>query len=182
MSEHPPQRPSVPTVMQAVPWEGELPDRLRILFADTNVQCQTYLGQNFISLDVAVLFRLISYLLNDEKFEMLTDVTAVDYPKDSARFEIIYILYSFRMNQRVRVKTRVSEAHAVPSLVPLFDAANWLEREVFDMFGIQFTGHPNLKRILMPDDWHGFPLRKDASIIGMDQEWVQKNLGIESGQ
>jgi NADH-quinone oxidoreductase subunit C len=113
---------------------------------------------------------------------MLTDVTAVDYPKDSARFEIIYILYSFRMNQRVRVKTRVSEAQGVPSLVPLFDAANWLEREVFDMFGIQFTGHPNLKRILMPDDWHGFPLRKDASIIGMDQEWVQKNLGIESGQ
>lgn len=182
MSEHPPQRPAVPTVMQAVPWEGELPQRLTTLFPDTDLKCQTYVGQHFITIDVAAVPSVVRHLRDEEGFDMLTDLTAADYPKDAARFEIVYILYSFGKNERIRVKTRVSEAQAVPSIVPLFDAANWLEREVFDMFGIHFAGHPDLKRILMPDDWHGYPLRKDASIIGMDQEWVQKNLGIESGQ
>ena len=182
MSEHPPPRPAVVAVMQAVEWQGELPRRLAAQLPDANVKCETYLGQNFVSLDAAAVPTAIAYLRDDEQFDMLTDLTAVDRPKDPARFEVIYILYSFEKNERIRVKTRVAEAHAVPSIVSFFEAANWLEREVFDMFGIPFAGHPDLKRILMPEGWHGFPLRKDASIIGMDQEWVQKNLGIESGQ
>ncbi len=182
MSEHPPQRPAVPAVMQSLPWEGELPARLKLSFPDAALKFETYLGQNFITVGVANALGLIAYLRDQEQFDMLTDLTAIDRPKDPLRFEILYILYSFARNERLRIKTAVHEPEAVPSIVSLFSAADWLEREVFDMFGIRFDGHPGLKRILMPDDWQGHPLRKDASIIGMDQQWVQNNLGIESGQ
>jgi NADH-quinone oxidoreductase subunit C len=182
MSENPPPRPPVPAAMQTAEWQGELPERLKTVLGDANINCETYLGQNFLTVQAAAVPTVMAYLRDCEQFDMLTDLTAVDRPKEPERFEVIYILYSFPKNERVRVKTRVAEAHAVPSIVSFFEAANWLEREVFDMFGIPFADHPDLKRILLPEGWHGFPLRKDASIIGMDQEWVQKNLGIESGR
>jgi NADH-quinone oxidoreductase subunit C len=94
----------------------------------------------------------------------------------------VAILYSFTHNRRVRIKTRFPESFHPQSLSDVYLAANWLEREIFDMFGIHFAGHPNLKRILMPDDWQGFPLRKEVNILDMDQSWVQNHLGIESGQ
>jgi NADH-quinone oxidoreductase subunit C len=80
------------------------------------------------------------------------------------------------------VKTQITDGASLPSSVPIWPGANWLEREVFDMFGIKFDGHPDLKRILLPEDWKGHPLRKDYSILQQDKEWVQINLGIESGQ
>ena len=82
----------------------------------------------------------------------------------------------------IRVKIMIADGESVPSAVPIWATANWLEREVFDMFGIRFDGHPDLKRILLPDGWKGYPLRKDYGIIQQDQEWVRANLGIESGQ
>jgi NADH-quinone oxidoreductase subunit C len=168
--------------MLTTPWEGELPSRLAAAFPDVDLKCESYLGQNFVTISAAFVAALVLYLHDAEQFDFLVDLTAVDHPKDPARFELVYILYSFPRNERIRVKTRIAESEAAPSITPVFAAANWLEREVFDMFGIHFTRHPNLKRILMPEDWQGFPLRKEASIIGMDNEWVHTHLGIESGQ
>ena len=101
------------------------------------------------------------------KFDLLTDATALDrYPLEP-RFELNYQLVSIPLNQKlcIRVKLSVNDP-VVDSLVPVWKGANWLEREIFDMFGIQFTGHPDLRRILLPDDWEGHPLRKDYPVEG----------------
>jgi NADH-quinone oxidoreductase subunit C len=103
-------------------------------------------------------------------FDVLTDLTAVDYLKfpgreDGPRFEVVYHLYSLRLNRRLRVKVRVEEDDAVvPTAVPLWPIANWLEREVWDMFGIRFDGHPDLRRLLLYEEFVGHPLRKDYPI------------------
>jgi NADH-quinone oxidoreductase subunit C len=119
---------------------------------------------------------------DDEQFDMLVDLTAVDWPKREKRFDVILNLYSFAKNERLRLKTMVTEGESAPSVCSIWAAANWLEREVWDMFGIDFEGHPDLRRILLPDEWEGFPLRKDYDILKQDTAWVQANLGIESGQ
>jgi NADH-quinone oxidoreductase subunit C len=113
---------------------------------------------------------------------MLSDLTAVDWPKREKRFDVVLNLYSFAKNERLRLKAHAADGEAVPSMVGVWLAADWLEREVFDMFGIVFSGHPNLKRILLPDEWQGYPLRKDYDILQQDTAWVRENLGIESGQ
>ncbi len=103
-----------------------------------------------------------SYLKKDLQFEFLMDVTAVDYKGREPRFEVVYHLYSFTNNNRLRVKIRVAESDpVVDSMVPIWSGANWFEREVYDMFGIKFRGHPDLRRILMYDEFQGHPLRKD---------------------
>lgn len=181
MAEHAPT-PKAPPAMQTAVWEGALPERLFTAFPDAEIKCESYLGQNFITVFAQFVVAVITYLHDQEQFDFLVELTAVDHPNDQRRFELVYILYSFPHNERIRIKTRVAESENALSITSLFLAANWLEREVFDMFGVQFTGHPNLKRILMPEDWQGFPLRKDASIIGMDNDWVRTHLGIESGQ
>jgi NADH-quinone oxidoreductase subunit C len=125
---------------------------------------------------------LLQILRDREQFDYCVDITAGHYPEREKQFDLIWILYSFHKNERIRVKTMIADGESVPSAVPIWTTANWLEREVFDMFGIRFEGHPDLKRILLPDGWKGHPLRKDYGIIQQDQEWVQANLGIESGQ
>jgi NADH:ubiquinone oxidoreductase subunit C len=95
---------------------------------------------------------------------------------------VILNLYSFPKNERVRLKVHAGEHESVPSVCEIWPAANWLERECYDMFGIVFAGHPNLKRILLPEEWQGHPLRKDYDILKQDAAWVRENLGIDSGQ
>jgi len=102
----------------------------------------------------------------DAAFDFCSDVTATDWPPRAKRFDVIYSLYSIRLKHRVRVKVRVGDGEPVPTLTTIWPAANWLEREVFDLFGIHFAGHPNLRRILMPDDWQGHPQRKDYPLEG----------------
>ena len=99
-------------------------------------------------------------------FDFCSDVTATDWPPRPARFDVIYSLYSTRHRHRLRMKARIAEGQPVPSVTPIWPAANWLEREVFDMFGIVFEGHPDLRRILMPEEWQGHPQRKDYPLEG----------------
>jgi NADH-quinone oxidoreductase subunit C len=94
-------------------------------------------------------------------FNFLSDLTSVDRLGREIRFDVIYHLYSIDKNHRVRLKVRAGENGSVPSVTSVWSNANWFEREVFDLFGIEFEGHPDLRRILMPDDWVGHPLRKD---------------------
>ena len=106
----------------------------------------------------------------------------MDYPKRENRFDLIWILYSFARNTRIRVKAQAGEGDSPATVTSAYQTANWLEREVFDMFGITFDGHPNMTRILLPDEWQGYPLRKEHSIIQQDEDWVRENLHIESAQ
>ena len=107
---------------------------------------------------------VLAFLRDDPEleFEMLTDLTAVDYLGEQPRFEVVYHLYSVAHNHRVRIKARVSEDEPViASAVSLYASANWMEREIFDLYGIRFDGHPDLRRILLYDGFEGHPLRKD---------------------
>lgn len=178
MAENLPHHTPGAVPMAVVDWDGDLPQGLRAAFPD--LAFKSYLDQHWIECAPALVSALLVHLRDAAAFDMLTDLTAVHWPTHPEPFEIVYILYSFERNERVRVKTRA--LLEVPSVVPIYAGANWLEREAFDMFGVHFTGHPDLKRILMPEDWNGFPLLKDKSIIAMDNDWVQRNLGIESGQ
>jgi NADH-quinone oxidoreductase subunit C len=116
----------------------------------------------------------------NEQFNLLEDLTAVDWYDRRPRFDVLLNLYSFEKHERVRIKAQVDDT--CPSVARIWTTANWLERECFDMFGLQFEGHPDLKRILLPDEWEGHPLRKDYDILKQDENWVRENLGIESGQ
>jgi len=177
---HPPPKPPAP--MAATPWEGELPAQLKQRFGGDIAACASYLGQNFVVVKSDAVIPLIEYLKLEADFDYLVDITAVDYPNRAERFDLIYVLYSFARNERMRVKTLVADGAQPQTAVNVHTGANWLEREVFDMFGVQFAGHPDMRRILLPEEWEGFPLRKENSIIKQDDRWVKDNLGIESGQ
>jgi NADH-quinone oxidoreductase subunit C len=112
------------------------------------------------------LTKIMEFLKNDTRllFNTLMDMTAVDYSERKPRFDVVYHLLSLDFNKRLRIKTQVEEGKAVESLTPFWGSANWLEREVWDMFGIPFSGHPDLKRILMYEGFEGHPLRKDYPI------------------
>jgi NADH-quinone oxidoreductase subunit C len=174
--------PKPPATMAATPWDSDLAKEIKERFGDRIVETSTYLGQNFIVVKPDTAVPLIEYLKLDADFDYLVDITAVDWPKRAERFDVVYILYSFARNERVRVKTHIAESYKPETAVNVHLTANWLEREVFDMFGIEFAGHPDMRRILLPEEWQGYPLRKDYGIIQQDDRWVQENLGIESGQ
>jgi NADH-quinone oxidoreductase subunit C len=174
--------PKPPATMAATPWDSDLAKEIKERFGDRIVETSTYLGQNFIVVKPDTPAHVIEYLKLDADFDYLVDITAVDWPKRAERFDVVYILYSFARNERVRVKTYIAEGYQPETVVNVHLTANWLEREVFDMFGIEFAGHPDMRRILLPEEWQGYPLRKDYGIIQQDDRWVQENLGIESGQ
>jgi NADH-quinone oxidoreductase subunit C len=184
-SEKPPEKPHAapakPAGIASVPWESPLVTRLKRQYG-SGLEAHTYLNQNYLTLDSSIVHDVLLILRDEEKFDYCVDVTAVHYPERQKQFDLIWILYSYQHNQRLRVKTMIADGESFPTSVDVWAAANWLEREVYDMFGIRFDGHPDLKRILLPEGWKGHPLRKEYGIIQQDQEWVQINLGIESGQ
>ncbi|HLX44753.1 MAG TPA: NADH-quinone oxidoreductase subunit C [Bryobacteraceae bacterium] len=125
------------------------------------------LNERTLIADPARIADLCAYLKHDEKFVRLSAVTAVDLHPAEPRFEVIYHLHSLDKNERLRLKCRLSGGDPeIDSVYSVWRAADWYEREVFDMFGIKFRNHPNLVRILMPVDWEGYPLRKDYPVHG----------------
>jgi len=178
----PPAAPAKPAGPVPEPWDSELVTQLRGQYGSGIVEALRYLGQTYLTVDSSLLPEILLRMHDDEGFDYCVDITAVHYPKREQQFDMVYVLYSFPKNERMRVKSRIKDGEHVASAVAIWETANWLEREVFDMFGIVFDGHPGLKRILLPDEWKGHPLRKDYDILLQDREWVQINLGIESGQ
>ncbi len=181
-----PAKPAAPAAAKApvptpVPWDSPLIAKLKREYG-SGIEPLTYLGQNYMVVDRSLIPEILLRLRDDEQFDYCVDLTAVHYPKREKQFDVIWVLYSFQRNERVRIKTLIAEGETLPSSVPIWATTNWLEREVYDMFGVKFDGHPDMKRILLPDGWKGFPLRKDYGIIQQDNDWVQINLGIESGQ
>lgn len=164
------------------PLNNELATRLRTRFGTGIVEAIEDRKQSIVTVECARLAEIALYLRDAEKFDMLSDLTAVDWPRREKRFDLVLNLYSFAKNERLRVKAHAADGEKVPSVVAVWSTASWLEREAFDMFGIVFAGHPDLRRILLPEEWQGHPLRKDYDIIQQDTAWVKENLGIESGQ
>ena len=129
-------------------------------------------GEVTVTVKKDAIIDILSFLKQSLQYNLLTDLTAVDYlGKKEERFMMVYQLYSIANKDRVRIKTPVTEADCcIPSATQVWRTANWLEREVFDLFGIIFDKHPDLRRILMTDDWEGYPLRKDYPLQGPDRE------------
>ena len=177
-----PAAPAKPAGPQPEPWNSDLVTNLKKQYGSGIREANTYVGQKYLVVDGGIVFEVLSRMCGDEQYDYCVDITAVHWPKREQPFDIVYILYSFQHNERVRIKAQIADGQHLQSAVNLWPTANWLEREVFDMFGIVFDGHPDLKRILMPDGWKGHPLRKDYDILLQDKEWVQTNVGIESGQ
>ncbi len=178
----PPAAPKPPAVMVTTPWETDLTREVKTRFGDSVVESVSYLGQNFWVVAQETVVPLLEYLKLEADYDYLVDITAVHYPKKEKAFELVYVLYSFGRNDRVRVKTAIQDGDTPQTAVFVHSTANWLEREVYDMFGIQFEGHPDMRRILMPDEWEGHPLRKEYGILQQDTRWVRENLEIDSGQ
>jgi NADH-quinone oxidoreductase subunit C len=126
------------------------------------------LGELTLAVAPADIVRVLTALRDDTQclFEVLIDICGVDYPEREKRFDVVYHLLSPRLNQRIRLKCEADEDTAVPSAVKVFPAANWFEREAYDMYGILFTGHPDLRRLLTDYGFQGHPLRKDFPLTG----------------
>ena len=128
-------------------------------------------NQLFIYIDNENIISTILFLKTNEKckFKQLIDITAVDYPEKEKRFKIVYLLLSHEKNLRIVINTEINEKTIVPTITKIFPSANWMEREVFDMYGISFKDHPDLRRILTDYGFKGFPLRKDFPLTGHTQ-------------
>ena len=138
---------------------------------------KVYFDQLFLEIDFDNLYSTILYLKTNNKcrFKQLIDITAVDYPNREKRFNIVYFLLSHENNLRVIINIAIEENAKVPSITKIYPAANWMEREVFDMYGIIFKDHPNLKRILTDYEFQGHPLRKDFPLTGHTEVRYSEN-------
>src|SRR4029453_2192309 len=137
-----------------------------------------WVGDWTIVVPVAQLLAAVRHLHDapDAAFDLCSDVTATDWPPRPERFALPYCLASTRPRHRVRVKVKAREGEPVPSVTSIWPSANWLEREVYDMFGVNFTGHPDRRRILMPEDWQGYPQRKDYPLEGPGELLMENPL------
>ncbi len=143
----------------------------------------TELGFFVVNIDAKENFEVVKFCKEELGYRMLTEVSAIDYLADDGEFEVFYQMLNLKERKRIRIKCRVKEDQAIESVEPLFRSADWSEREMFDMYGVKINNHPYMKRILMPDDWQGYPLRKDYPLQGDEfAQWyeVDKIFGKEA--
>ncbi len=142
--------------------------KVKDTFRHSVIETTVYKGEVTHLVDKAALRSLCTFLKTDPDIKMnyLVDILGVDYYERVPRFEVVYHFYSIARKHRLRLKVRAAEGETVPSVTSVWLGANWPEREVYDMFGIVFEGHPDLKRIYLPQEWEGFPLRKDYPLRG----------------
>jgi len=146
----------------------QLAEHLKLRCGDQVLDATVAFGELTVTSTLSGIVDLIEFLRSDSscRFSTLVDITAVDHPERPHRFDLVWHLLSMYQNHRIRVKVAIREDEIVPSMVPVFPCANWFEREVFDMFGILFSGHPDLRRILTDYGFSGYPLRKDFPTTG----------------
>jgi NADH-quinone oxidoreductase subunit C len=143
------------------------------------IEASEFIGQLSIRIERSRLVEVCDYLKRDAEmpFNFLSDLTCVHFPdRAEAPFDVIYNLYSIAANERVRLKVATDEETGVESVASVWPTANWMEREVFDLFGVPFSNHPDLRRILLPPDWEGHPLRKEYPLEFIENNWTTKHL------
>lgn len=164
-----------PSVMEdrELPLEHPLVKRVKERFGAAILEIKYCSGEVTHTVKKDILLDLCRFLKEDPDlgFNFLVDVCGVDYLPRNPRFEVVYHLYSIPKRHRLRIKVRIEDGESIPSVTSIWKAGDWAEREAYDMFGIVFEGHPNLKRIYMPQDWEGFPLRKDYPLRGYKDQY-----------
>jgi NADH-quinone oxidoreductase subunit C len=151
--------------------------KLKSKFGESIGEAFEFIGQLSVTVDGQRIVEICDFLKRDQEtpFNYLTDLTCVHYPdRWDAPFEIVYNLFSIEANERIRLKVRTNTS--VETVTGVWPAANWLEREVFDLFGVQFNNHPDLRRLLLPPDWEGYPLRKDYPLEFIENAWTEQHL------
>jgi NADH-quinone oxidoreductase subunit C len=144
--------------------------KLQGKFPASVLEVKTFRDEVNVTVQKKDIFEICKFLYADPdlQYQMLTDLCGVDFFPESPRFEVVYLLYSMKEQQRLRLKIKVGDSESVSSVESIWKAADWLEREVYDLFGISFDNHPDLRRILLWDGYEGHPLRKDFPVEGPD--------------
>ena len=160
---------------EASPEENLTVRKLRERFPEAILSAKSFRNEITVVVTPSEIVRVCRHLKEDPdlRYDFLSDLTAVDRLREHPRFEVVYHLYSLQFKRRVRLKVLVEEGEAVPSVTQVWGTADWHEREVYDMFGVGVEGHPDLRRILMPEDWEGHPLRKDYPVQASPKWWEE---------
>jgi NADH-quinone oxidoreductase subunit C len=184
----PPAAPGVPKAPVKKKEEGPKPvdasghplvKKLRARFEGGVGEALEFVGQVSVRIEPDRIVEVCNFLRDDAEaaFNYLSDLTCVHYPmRQEAPLEIVYNLYSIRRNERVRLKVSITESSGIESVTNVWPTANWMEREVYDLFGVNFKNHPDLRRILLPPDWEGHPLRKDYPLEFIENAWTERHL------
>jgi len=145
-------------------------EKLKEKFPNSISEVSTFRGEVTVTVSKGEIFEICKFLHSDPDFQyhLLTDLCGLDFFPETPRFGVAYLLCSLKNNHRLRLKTRVEERESIPSVESIWKVANWYEREVYDLFGIRFENHPDLRRILLWDGYEGYPLRKDYPAEGPD--------------
>jgi NADH-quinone oxidoreductase subunit C len=157
----------------------QLVRKLKARFAEAVQEAVEFIGQITIRLNAGAIVAVCNFLRDDPevRFNYLSDLTCVHYPmRQETPLEMVYNLYSIGRNERVRLKVSLAEGAGIDSVSDVWPTANWMEREVYDLFGVAFKNHPDLRRILLPPDWEGHPLRKDYPLEFIENSWTKRHL------